>query len=101
MRPRAGAALFAALLCLSSPAPAQAQVLDLSSVTDKAAHFGVSYVLTDQLMRMGARPEQAVGATIFVGWLKEVVDRRFDPYDLAADAAGALAAGYLRVELKF
>lgn len=99
MGPRAKAALLAAFVCLSSAPPAQA--LDLSAATDKAAHFGVSYVLTDQLMRMGARPEQAIGATIFVGWLKEVVDQRFDPYDLAADAAGALAAGYLRVELKF
>ena len=75
--------------------------LDLPIPVDKAAHFGVSYVVTDQLMRAGMRPEQAVGVTLFGGWLKEVVDRQFDATDLAADAAGALAAAYLRVEFKF
>ncbi|MFN3431204.1 MAG: hypothetical protein ACK46X_14780 [Candidatus Sericytochromatia bacterium] len=87
------------LLAIGPTAPALA--LDLPIPVDKAAHFGVSYVVTDQLMRAGMRPEQAVGVTLFGGWLKEVLDRQFDPTDLAADAAGALAAAYLRVEFKF
>lgn len=85
---------------LAAAAP-PAAALDLPVPVDKAAHFGVSYAVTDQLIRLGASPEQAVGITIFGGWLKEVLDRQFDPYDLAADVAGALAAGYLRVEVKF
>jgi hypothetical protein len=90
---------LAGLLLLLAATPAQA--LDLPIPTDKVAHFGVCYVLTDQLMRLGAPPEQAIGATLLVGWLKEVVDRKFDPTDFAADTAGALAAAYLRVQLKF
>jgi hypothetical protein len=78
-----------------------ALALNLPVPTDKVAHFGVSYILTDQLIRMGARPEEAIGATLFVGWLKEVVDKPFDPYDLAADAAGSLMAAYVRVQFKF
>ncbi|MNT65628.1 hypothetical protein D3C72_2036240 [compost metagenome] len=86
-------------MTLSAAPPAWA--IDLPVPVDKAAHFGISYAVTDQLIRLGATPEQAVGITIFGGWLKEVLDRQFDPYDMAADVAGALAAGYLRVELKF
>jgi hypothetical protein len=78
-----------------------ASALDLPVPTDKVAHFGVSYIMTDQLMRLGAKPEAAIGATLFVGWLKEVVDQRFDPYDLAADTAGSLMAAYVRVHLTF
>lgn len=98
IRPVASAIALAALtLVPASPALA----LDLPIPTDKVAHFGVCYVMTDQLMRLGARPEQAIGATLLVGWLKEVVDRKFDPTDFAADTAGSLAAAYLRVTLKF
>jgi hypothetical protein len=93
---------LAAVACLIALAPASpALALDIPIPTDKVAHFGVSYVMTDQLIRFGVRPEQAVGATLLAGWLKEVVDRQFDPYDFAADAAGALAAAYVRVEVKF
>lgn len=92
-------AIAVAALTVAPAMPAQA--LDLPIPTDKVAHFGVCYVMTDQLMRLGARPEQAIGATLLVGWLKEVVDRKFDPGDFAADTAGSLAAAYLRVTLKF
>jgi hypothetical protein len=84
-------------LTLSSPARA----FDLPVPVDKAAHFGACYVITDQLMRAGMKPEHAVAATLFIGWAKEVTDRPFDPYDLAADTLGALAAGYLRLSFKF
>ena len=62
---------------------------------DKAAHFGVSYVLTDQLLRVGLRPEQAVAVTLLVGLLKEMLDDQIDPGDLGANAAGSLTAGYM------
>lgn len=65
--------------------------------TDKAAHFGVSYVMTDQLVRAGFRPEHAVILTLLVGWMKEVFDDRIDPGDLGANAAGSLAAAYLNL----
>lgn len=79
--------------------PARAEGFQLPLETDKAAHFGLSYVMTDQLMRAGMPPDQAVIATFFMGWLKEVADGRVDPGDLGADAAGCLAAAYLRVHL--
>jgi hypothetical protein len=66
---------------------------------DKVAHFGVSYVLTDQLQRAGVPPAQAIAVTLLIGWLKEVVDGRLDAGDLAADAAGSLSAAFLRLEV--
>lgn len=68
---------------------------------DKAAHFGLSYVVMDQLMRAGVPVEQALVATMLVGWLKEVTDGEIDGGDLAADAAGCLAAGFLRVQFRW
>jgi hypothetical protein len=96
-RPAAIALATAAWLSAAAPACA----LTLPVPTDKVAHFGVSYIMTDQLMRLGLKPEAAIGATVFVGWVKEVVDQPFDPYDLAADTAGALMAAYFRVHLEF
>ncbi|MEB3328709.1 MAG: hypothetical protein VKQ33_05705 [Candidatus Sericytochromatia bacterium] len=66
---------------------------------DKVAHFGVSYVLTDQLQRAGVPPAQAIAVTLLIGWLKEVLDGQVDGGDLAADAAGSLAAAFLRLEV--
>lgn len=99
-RRRAMGGLGAALLTgglFATPAAA----FDLGVPTDKAAHFGVSYVLTDQLVRLGLSREEALAATLAAGWLKEVTDPRPDPLDMAANLAGALAAAYLRVELTF
>ncbi len=79
--------------------PVRAEGFKLPIETDKAAHFGVSYVITDQLMRAGLPPDQAMIATFFIGWFKEVADGRVDPGDLGADVAGSLAAAYLRVQL--
>lgn len=88
-------------LALWSSLQAPAAALDLPVPVDKVAHFGVCYVMTDQLVRAGLSREQAVAATLAVGWLKEVADNRLDPYDLAADAAGALTAAYVCVEWRF
>lgn len=87
-------ALF--MICAS---PTGAHAFELPVEADKAAHFGLSYALTDQLMRAGLPADQAVIAILFVGWFKEVADGRVDPGDLGADAAGCLAAAYLRVRL--
>lgn len=66
---------------------------------DKVAHFGVSYVLTDQLLRANVPLEQAIVVTLLVGWLKEVTDGEIDAGDLAADLAGSLSAGFIRVRV--
>lgn len=92
-------ALLAAFLVLALAAPARAEGFPLPVEVDKAAHFGLSYVMTDQLLRAGLRPEQALICALFVGWAKEVADGRVDAGDLGADAAGCLAAAYLRVQL--
>jgi hypothetical protein len=97
MSPRAAIGAVTAWLVMTAPASA----LDFPVDTDKVAHFGVSYIITDQLIRSGLTREQAVGTTLFVGWLKEVIDEHPDGYDLAADTAGALAAAYVRVEWRF
>lgn len=94
---RSGA--LAAVLVLALATPARAEGFKLPIEADKAAHFGLSYVIADQLMRAGLPPDQAMIATFFIGWFKEVSDGRVDPGDLGADAAGCLSAAYLRVQL--
>lgn len=84
-----------ALLCSSAGQARAAAWLPLP--TDKVAHFGVSYVMTDQLMRAGFRPEHALMLTLLVGLIKEAFDDHIDPGDLGANAAGSLAAAYLNV----
>lgn len=92
--------LIACLLAWVLTAP-PAMAFDLRVPADKAAHFGVSYAITDQLMRLGLTPEEAVAATLAAGWFKEVTDPRPDPLDMTANIAGALLAAYVRVELRF
>ncbi|MEB3285841.1 MAG: hypothetical protein VKN33_11190 [Candidatus Sericytochromatia bacterium] len=83
------------LITLLTQSPQAQAAAWLPVPTDKAAHFGVSYVLTDQLMRMGLRPEHAIMVTLVLGWVKEITDDHIDAGDLGADAAGSLAAAYL------
>ncbi|MEB3197643.1 MAG: hypothetical protein VKP62_10615 [Candidatus Sericytochromatia bacterium] len=66
---------------------------------DKAAHFGLSYVITDQLIRAGRPVPEAVLITIALGGIKEVLDSQFDPLDLAADVSGSFAGAFLRFRL--
>jgi hypothetical protein len=89
--------ISAGVMAIAQPA----QAVELPIPVDKAAHFAVSYVITDQFMRMGMGREQAVATTVFIGWAKEITDPQVDPYDLAADALGSVMAGYVRVELHF
>lgn len=91
--------LAAALAISLFAAPARA--IELPIPVDKAAHFGLSYVITDQLMRAGMPPTQAAALTFGVGWLKEVTDPVLDPGDLLADGLGCLAAAYVHVTFKF
>lgn len=91
----------------TTPAWAQSEPNVLISDTwtrvgvDRVAHFGLSYVITDQLMRAGLGPLPAIAATLLVGAAKELVDGKPDAFDFGADAAGSLAAAYLKVGLIF
>ena len=91
--------LTALLFLMIAATPVHAETSWLPIPVDNAAHFGLSYVMTDQLMRSGLPPAEALAVSLFVGWFKEVADGRIDPLDLTADAAGSLAAAYLRVQL--
>jgi hypothetical protein len=76
---------------------------EMTPFADKAAHFGLSYVMTDQLVRVGAPTDWAILGVIGIGLTKEFLDSRrgtFDFGDLTADIAGALCAGYLRLDLR-
>lgn len=96
---RAMRTLLTSLLFLMVLAgPARAETAWLPVPVDKAAHFGLSYVMTDQLLRAGLPPAEALAIAFFVGWFKEVADGRIDPGDLGADAAGCLAAAFVRVQ---
>jgi hypothetical protein len=77
------------------------QAIDLSGVMDKTAHFGVSYIISDQLHKAGYSPLESITASLLVGYVKELSDKTIDPYDLLADTAGSLAGVYLRWEMKF
>lgn len=59
---------------------------------DRFAHFGLSYVINDQLQRTCKMPPFAATlTTIAIGAAKEQwLDDHFDRGDFAADCAGAL-----------
>jgi hypothetical protein len=58
---------------------------------DKAAHFGVSYVICDQLERnCGFNKFWAGFTTLAIGAAKEALDDHWDGGDFAADCAGVL-----------
>lgn len=60
--------------------------------TDKAAHFGVSYMLSDQLKRHTKMTTlERIGTVLAIGYAKEQwIDSNFDKNDFAADMAGVL-----------
>ena len=59
---------------------------------DRVAHFGVSYVICDQLHRnCGMNEFWAAVTTIAIGAAKEKwIDNNWDSGDFAADCAGAM-----------
>jgi hypothetical protein len=67
---------------------------------DRVAHFGVSYIICDQLQRnFGMNKFWACTTTIAIGAGKEKwVDNKWDGGDFAADCAGAMLA---LVDIKF
>lgn len=81
---------------LALPLSAEASISDFPA--DKAAHFGVSYVICDQLERnCGFNKFWAGFTTLAIGAAKEVwIDDHWDGGDFAADCAGVLA-----VQIKF
>lgn len=60
--------------------------------TDKAAHFAVSYTLSDQLAKHTKMTRlERMATVLFIGYAKEQwVDSKFDRNDFAADMAGVL-----------
>lgn len=65
--------------------------------TDKVAHFGVGYVISDQLAKHTRMTFLERVATVsLIAYVKEKTDSRFDNADFAATVAGALA-----LEIKF
>ena len=81
----------AALLAGGAPAQANPAWADDIGVA-RFAHFGVSYVINNQLQRScHMSPFAATLTTIAIGAAKEqFVDDHFDRGDFAADCAGAL-----------
>ena len=90
--------VLATSLALLVMTAAPARAFDLPVPTDKVAHLSLSYLMCDQLIRLGAGREQALAITLALGLFKEVTDQPFDPLDMAANVAGALAAAYLRYD---
>lgn len=85
-------AVVTAGLVLTLPLSAEASI-----PTDKAAHFGVSYVICDQLERnCGMNKFWAAFTTLAIGAAKEAFDDHWDSGDFAADCAGVLC-----VQIKF
>ena len=60
---------------------------------DRVAHFGVSYIICDQLQAAGMNKFWATTTTIAIGAAKEKwVDNKWDNGDFTADCLGALVA---------
>lgn len=60
--------------------------------TDKFAHFGMGYVITDQLQRnVGMSTLEAIATTAFISYAKEKwVDDTFTSEDITATVLGGL-----------
>jgi hypothetical protein len=92
--------LIATLLLLplawGTPQP-PAQALDLAS---GAGHLGVTYMLTDQLMRSGQTQDQAMLTAMFVMLLAQAL---YPPADPVASFGGSMlgAATASRLQLRY
>ena len=80
------------MLSLSAPCYAYSGDISDDIGVDRFAHFGVSYVICDQLHRnCGMNKFWSAVTTIAIGAAKEKwVDDHFDNGDFAADCAGTL-----------
>lgn len=60
--------------------------------TDKFAHFGMGYVITDQLQRnVGMSTLEAIATTAFIAYVKEkLIDDTFTGEDITATVLGGL-----------
>jgi hypothetical protein len=68
---------------------------------DKVAHFGIGYIINDQLQRnTKATFAERLLVVTTIGALKEGTDSRFDWRDLGATVAGGLARE-IKLEWKF
>ena len=85
-------ALTTLLTILSAPAMAAEHSLADSVGVDRFAHFGISYVINDQLKRnAGFNDFWAAATTLAIGAAKENwIDKQWDNGDFAADCAGVL-----------
>lgn len=83
---------FVALMLLSMPVLAEERNIADSVGVDRFAHFGISYVIFDQLKRnAGFNDFWSATTTLAIGAAKEKwVDRHWDNNDFAADCAGVL-----------
>lgn len=78
--------------------------------SDKAAHFGVSYVLTDvsirlyeKAFRMDKKSAAIFGSSLvlLIGISKEYMDTNIDGGDIAANIAGIALKNLVRFTLEF
>ena len=85
-------ALTTLLTILSAPAMAAEHNLADNVGVDRFAHFGISYVINDQLKRnAGFNDFWAAATTLAIGAAKEKwIDKQWDNGDFAADCAGVL-----------
>jgi hypothetical protein len=60
---------------------------------DRVAHFGVSYIICDQLQAAGMNKFWATTTTVAIGAAKEKwIDNKWDKGDFTADCLGAICA---------
>ena len=85
-------ALTVLLTALSVPVMAAEHNIADSVGVDRFAHFGLSYVINDQLKRnAGFNDFWAAATTLAIGAAKEKwIDKQWDNGDFAADCAGVL-----------
>ena len=86
------AMIFTVLMLLSMPVLAAKRNIADSVGVDRFAHFGISYVINDQLKRnAGFNDFWAAATTLAIGAAKEKwIDKQWDNGDFAADCAGVL-----------
>lgn len=86
------AMIFTVLMLLSMPVLAAERNIADSVGVDRFAHFGLSYVICDQLKRnAGFNDFWAATTTLAIGAAKEKwIDNQWDTGDFASDCAGVL-----------